>query len=69
MGPTWVDKACIRGSGYTLFEIIDAMPQKWPAGELSQNGPIQADRLSYLAGRFYGLQSRISNKIYSFLIF
>ena len=59
------EKTCIRGFRvYIFFEILDLCPQNPPARQLrllACNGQI---KLSCLADGFYGLQSRIPNKMY-----
>ena len=64
-GPFLGERACFRGSEYILFEILYEGHRNGQLDSLAELTTSRPNGLSCLAGRFYGLQSKISNKMYS----
>ena len=68
MVPPQFERVCISGSECILFEILDWSHRIYLLGSLAKLAWIGLIQLTCLGGGFFGLQSSISNKIYSELL-
>ena len=64
MEPSRDERACFKGGSENILFCLKGH-RKSQLGSLAEPARSRPNGLSCLAGRFYGLQSRISNKIYS----